>query len=498
MSIKSSSFYPELNTVDSKFYLDKNAENFESFYFNLFKTKVYPKGAKFKKASSILCKLLDDIIKPIFIDIVEGTVIHRIIIEKFNEINMDSSIKNRGLKVIKFKNTLKYYMELLLSKTYEFINKLRKDDGIIISYKKINEKINVTDFCILLENYLNISYNNLLYEGIKPDNTAIISQTNKLSANTDLNVVFKHFYYQLLLSQIHKLPKSSINTQINTFMLYMFIRFVIDKIKNPKEPIKKSSKNNSVFSTFNSVSNSSFYIDDNDDDEEPKFKLLIKTIYPRDVYINEYYIMVYPVFDSIFISIFDKLMNNEEFINDLLNQIIAVYNNPRYNDNSKLKAFKAIMKKINNYLFDYAGEFILKLNKNSKIKVTLNKDNNVGEVDKKITLEQFKIFLTNLLNMRFNKKLQFKNRQGQKDIILDNRLSAKTNLNIVYKQFYYKLEKFDVNGLLIQDSNGNYEGIDTLKIYTKEIIIYLLSRILIYLINKKSQMSKRLATFRRY
>lgn len=490
---RSSSLNPELNVNDSKFYLDITDPDFELFYFNLFKSKHYPKGTSFKKREKIIRKLFDNIISPIFLPIIKSSIIHRIIIKDFIINN-----KNKDL----FKSNLKHFMQVLISKIYKFIDKIKEDKGILIHYKDIREKITIKDFSILLENFLNIRYNKNLIEGITSNNDEIYSNINKLSSKTDIDLVFDNFYYKIYL--VLKRHKTKLNItlikklikKINKFLLYIISRIIIDRIKNPN-PASKGSKNK-FLSNIHSLSDSQFFVYD-DDEDEPKyenlqFELLIKKIYPRDIYIDTNYITIINLLDNIFNSIFKDILNND-FNIKLLNEILSIYTNQTDDYNTKLKKFKNIMRKLTEYLFSYANEYIIR--SKPKINVNINNDDDINVINKDISIKEFEIFLTNFLNMRFNKKIydMYPNREIYKK--LDIKLSAKTNLNLVYKHFFNKLKKFASMGLLIQEDN-NYTYLNSLIMYMQEIIMYLLSRILIYLIDKQPQISKRLKSLRSY
>ena len=81
MSVVSSRVIPALKSLeDSKFYVDTEASNFESFYFNLLKSKKYPKGTIFKKRDKIIPKLLENIVNPLFTTLLKSSIYNRIII----------------------------------------------------------------------------------------------------------------------------------------------------------------------------------------------------------------------------------------------------------------------------------------------------------------------------------------------------------------------------------------------------------------------------------
>lgn len=504
MSVVSSRVIPALKSLeDSKFYVDTEASNFESFYFNLLKSKKYPKGTIFKKRDKIIPKLLENIIVPLFQSLLKTSINNRVVIDKFIEITTDTTLDD-SQKMKKFKRQIKHLLQLLTFNTYKFIEPIIKNNSILITYN--NENITIKELFILLENYLNIRYNKYIVEGLTSNRVIIISKTVKLSANTNLNIVFNNFYFNLLSVRKTRVYNEKLRKTIDKYMMYMLIRIIIDKIKNPHKllPVIKSRKssNSKLLSIVDSLNDSNFYMDEEEEDFYKLFyfELLTKKIYPRDVVIDENYKSMESLFDNISISIFKDIINDNEVNRNILDKIINIYTNTRLNDVNKLKEFKIVIKDLSDILLRFAGRFILKLGKN-KIQVSF--------INKNISLAELNIFLTNLLNMRFNRKLRYKHITNEIKYIIDNKLSSKTSLSLVYKNFFYKLKYILANiEDYINDDDGDDDDGDgddgevanivkrnnILLKYIKDFKMYILARILIDLIKKRPQISKRIQT----
>jgi hypothetical protein len=483
MAKKSSKLISELNSLsDSKFYLANDEPNFNLFYFNLLKSKTIPKGMYIEDNNDDkqINNLLENIINSKLMNIITDSINPRIIKSNLSKIDANKN-KSDTEKYNEFKSYIKGILELLLRNAYIFLEQVKKEN-ILINTQGITQNINIEEFSVLLENYLNIRYNKQLIVNLQSNNIPIKSDNRRLNANTNLNIVLKHLFYKLL-SLLRLKNNGNINKKIKKYMMYMLIRIIIDKIKNPIEKLEIKTSNDKVLPELRSLNDSSDILEYKQDD--PKFYndyfnlLITKSNFPRNLdFILKYYIDPDDrnfILDTIFKNIFSSIVNNESIDKELIDKINEIRSRNLNNEDEELKNFKKSIKVFNDVLYRDALNFLLS---NKTIQILVNEFN--YNINKVINLEQLKIFLINFLNIRFNVNLRYKNKENREEQwYKDNKLSAKTSLSIVYKHFYY-------NNIQYIDETSLSENIQYYK-------MYILARILIDLINKKPQISERLS-----
>ncbi len=227
------------NLNDSPFYLSTSKkEEKQIFYFNLLKKKIYPKGMIIKYNDAIVISILNIVLYYIF-DIygIDSNNINKII-NIFEQINIkQDSIENKlkewklYIQVLIFnlqKVVILFIKTIIDSKKFLIINVNKTIDkygeNIIIE----NQKLTIPELLIFLTNALNLAFNKYIRNGVLKDNRF---KDIKLSANTNINLLYKHLYYKLKTASTVEQTRN----KIYNFELYIFARLIIDKLNKLKK-----------------------------------------------------------------------------------------------------------------------------------------------------------------------------------------------------------------------------------------------------------------------
>jgi hypothetical protein len=226
---KSSKLISNLSSLkDSPFHLStSDSLNKQIFFLNVLKKKEYPKGIFIKGDDYTFYKrAIDNILDAILEKYLRfDTDINTSILNEFNRVALLDT--NDILK--QWKIVIRNYINILEIRANELITEFNTGERSAINNERIikitlkgkQQEIKIQELYILLINLLNFGFSNIY-------DTEEKARTNKMSAYTNMNIIYKHFYYKLKNNEDDQEKQIE---KISKLLKYILARLVIDKIK---------------------------------------------------------------------------------------------------------------------------------------------------------------------------------------------------------------------------------------------------------------------------